>query len=87
MVIIVDNKGNYFEGHSKWTKNERKANIYKNRKTAIKHYFSNQKKYKNLYTVEVLFKEIEKPEKITREDFIKNNNVDFIYAEERDEII
>lgn len=87
MVIIVDNNGNYFEGHSKWTKNQRKANIYKNRKTAIRHYFSNKNKYKNLYTVEVLFQEIESPKLIEEKDYIECNNLDYIYAKERDEVV
>lgn len=86
-VIIVDKEGNYFEGHSKWTKNKRKAKIYKNKITAIRHYFSNENKYKNIYVVEVEFKEISKPVKIERKDFIKCNNGDFKWAEKQGKVI
>lgn len=83
-VIIIDSQGNYFEGHSKWTKNMRKAKIYKNKTTAIRHYFSNEGKYKDIYIVEVEFKITSKfPQKIEKEDFIKCNNIDFIHAEKK----
>lgn len=77
-VIVVDKEGNYFEGHSKWTKNKI---------TAIRHYFSNENKYENIYVVEVEFNEISEPVKIEREDFIKCNNRDFKWSEKQGKVI
>ncbi len=86
-VIIIDKEGNYFEGHSQWTNNKRKAKIYKNKTTAIRHYFSNKNKYKDIYIVEVEFREISKPQKIEREDFIRCNNADYKWVEKQGKIM
>lgn len=68
-------------------KTRERQRFIKNKTTAIRHYFSNENKYKNIYAVEVEFKEVSEPVKIEREDFIKCNNGNFKWAEKQGKVI
>jgi len=60
VYAIRDNEGKYATyGRSEFKEGLRFARLYKSKKTALMHYFSNSGKYDNLSLVKIEIKELE----------------------------
>ena len=75
IVYAIQNKEGLYAtyGRSEFHKDLRFARLYKSKKTALKHYFSNRGEYKDLTLVGLEIKEISR-EELQPEEFEENKS-------------